>query len=340
MSTLIQSNISLQSYNTFGITAQAQHFSIIDNLQQLQESLQWANRQTHNTLILGGGSNVLFTKNIAGLVILNKIKGIEPLAEDDQHIYIKAGGGEVWHQLVMYCVQKGYAGIENLALIPGSVGAAPLQNIGAYGVELKEIFHELTAVHRTTLEQVKFSNHDCQFGYRESVFKHQYKNEFVIVDVTYKLNKLPHFQTAYGAIRQELEAQKVQELSIEAIARAVMSIRSSKLPDPKKIGNAGSFFKNPSVPPNQFQALKKQFPNIVAYPKKDGFMKLAAGWMIEQCGLKGFRHGNAGVHEKQALVLVNYGNATGSQVLELCQIVQDAVRQKFGVMLSPEVNIL
>lgn len=340
MSTLIQKNISLLPYNTFGISAQATHFSKIKNLQELKESLQWTSTHQQDTLILGGGSNVLFTKDVNGLVIQNNIRGIEKISEDDQHVYVRAGGGEVWHQFVLYCIEQDYAGVENLALIPGSVGASPLQNIGAYGVELKEIFFELTAVHRSTLETVRFSNSDCQFGYRESVFKNKYKNEFVIVDVTYKLSKIPNFKTEYGAIRQELEAQKIQELSIGAVANAVIAIRSSKLPDPQKIGNAGSFFKNPSIPQQQFAALKEQFPGIVAYQNSDGTMKLAAGWMIEQCGMKGYRYGNAGVHEKQALVLVNRGNATGSEVLELCRLVQDAVLQKFGVALSPEVNIL
>ena len=246
----------------------------------------------------------------------------------------------MWHQLVMYCLEHNYSGIENLALIPGLVGASPMQNIGAYGVEIKEVFHELTAIHKSTLEQVTFSNAACEFGYRESIFKHRYKNQFVITDVTYRLSKKQKYHIEYGAIKQELEKAGVQELSIRAIANAVIAIRTSKLPDPKEIGNAGSFFKNPSVPKEQFRQLKEKFPAIVAYENPDQTMKLAAGWLIEQCGLKGYRKGDAGVHSRQALVLVNYGNAKGADILEVCQMVQDAVYKQFGVRLLPEVNIL
>ncbi|MGC4232622.1 MAG: UDP-N-acetylmuramate dehydrogenase [Niabella sp.] len=336
----IKNNISLKPYNTFGIDARAAHFAVAETIDDVRVCLQWANAHEQSTLILGGGSNVLFTGNVTGLVLQNAIKGIEKVYEDEQHVYLKVGGGEVWHRFVLYCLDHNYAGIENLALIPGRVGASPMQNIGAYGVEIKEVFHELTAIHRHSLEMVSFSNSDCEFGYRESVFKHRYKNEFVITDVTYKLAKNPHFNIGYGAIQQELEKAGVKDLSIRAIADAVIAIRSSKLPDPRQIGNAGSFFKNPSVDKEKYLQLKETFPSIVAYENPNGTMKMAAGWLIEQSGLKGFRKGDAGVHEKQALVLVNYGKADGAGILEVCGIVQNAVMNKFGVMLLPEVNIL
>ncbi|MCH5597574.1 UDP-N-acetylmuramate dehydrogenase [Niabella ginsengisoli] len=340
MSVLIESNVSLKSRNTFGISAYAQYFTVADSVDVLREGMAWALKQDANVLIVGGGSNMLFTNDVQGLVIQNGLKGIEKIAEDEDFIYLKVGAGVVWHQLVLYCLEHNYAGIENLALIPGLVGASPMQNIGAYGVEIKEVFHELTTVHRKTLEEITFSNAACEFGYRESVFKHKFKNQFVITDVTYKLRKEPQYHIEYGAIKQELEKANVNELSIQAIANAVIAIRTSKLPDPKQIGNAGSFFKNPSVSKEKFQNLKEAFPEIVAYENPDHTMKLAAGWLIEQCGLKGYRKGDAGVHAKQALVLVNYGDARGSDILEVCKLVQDAVLQRFSVELLPEVNIL
>ncbi|GAB3425716.1 UDP-N-acetylmuramate dehydrogenase [Niabella aquatica] len=336
----IKNNISLKPYNTFGVDAGAAYFAVAKTVDDVRECLQWANAHEQSVLILGGGSNVLLTRDIPGLVLQNAIRGIENVREDEQFVYLKAGGGEIWHQFVLYCLDHNYAGVENLALIPGRVGASPMQNIGAYGVEIKEVFYELTAIHRSSLEMVTFSNRDCEFGYRESVFKHQYKNEFVITDVTYKLAKTPHFNIEYGAIKQELEKARVKDLSIRAIADAIIAIRSSKLPDPQQIGNAGSFFKNPSVDKERYSQLKERFPSVVAYENADGTMKLAAGWLIEQCGLKGFRKGDAGVHEKQALVLVNYGKARGADILGVCRIVQDAVMNKFGIGLMPEVNIL
>lgn len=319
---------------------QARHFVTVCDGGGVRASLQWATGKGVPSFILGGGSNILFTKDVDGLVIQNSIKGIETVYEDEEKVHLKVGGGEAWHQFVLYCLEHNYAGVENLALIPGLAGASPMQNIGAYGVEIKEVFHQLTAIHRATLEEVNFSNKDCEFGYRESVFKHRYKDQFIITDVTYKLSKTPTFKVEYGAIKQELEKAGVQNLSIQAIADAVIAIRSSKLPDPKEIGNAGSFFKNPSVSKEQFEILKLKFPAIVAYENPDHTMKLAAGWLIEQAGLKGFRKGDAGVHARQALVLVNYGNASGAEVLDTCRLVQDAVHERFGVQLSPEVNIV
>lgn len=336
----IDENISLKEYNTFGIEANASFFIAIDTVSQLQQALQWANTKGIATLVLGGGSNVLFTKNFNGLVIKNNITGIEKVREDNAYVYVKAGAGVGWHQFVLYCLQNNWAGVENLALIPGCVGASPMQNIGAYGVEIKEVVDTLNAIHVVELYNQQFNNADCEFGYRESVFKHKYKNQFVITDVTYRLRKQPIFHTEYGAIRQELEMMGVTDISIQAVADAVIHIRSAKLPDPKVIGNAGSFFKNPSIAPREFQKLQQEFPGIVAYPNSDGSVKLAAGWMIEQCGFKGMRRGEAGVHSKQALVLVNYGNATGAEILSICHDIKAAVLDKFGVTIVPEVNIL
>lgn len=336
----LQRNISLKAYNTFRIDVAASYFSKAYELDTLRECLQWAKENYIETLIIGGGSNVLFTNNVDCLVLLNQLKGIAKVKEDEEYIYLKAGGGEVWHQFVLYCLEQNYAGVENLTFIPGYVGASPMQNIGAYGVEIKDVFHELTAIHKYTLEEQIFSNRDCGFGYRESVFKNKYKNEFVIMDVTYRLRKKPAFNIEYGVIKEELEKQNISELSITAIANAIIAIRSSKLPDPSKIGNAGSFFKNPSISKERFELLKDKFPNIVAYENPDATVKLAAGWLIEQCGLKGYRMGDAGVHEKQALVLVNYGNASGRDILEIKNLVVNTVFEKFGITLTPEVNII
>jgi UDP-N-acetylmuramate dehydrogenase len=327
-------NASLKAYNTFGIDAKARWLSSFANQEELSGSLNG-----QSLLILGGGSNILFTLDFDGLVLRNEIKGIELVREDEQYIYIRAGAGESWHSFVQHALQRNWAGVENLSLIPGSVGAAPMQNIGAYGVEIKDVFHELEAFDLQERVVVKFGLKDCGFGYRESVFKRQYKNRFVILSVTYRLNKQPKFATSYGAIEQELEKMHVQHLSIQAISEAVIRIRSSKLPDPKEVGNAGSFFKNPSVPAAQFQKLKAAHPGIVGYPNADGSVKLAAGWMIEQCGWKGYRKGDAGCHAMQALVLVNYGQATGSEIYELSTAITESVQKTFGVELEREVNI-
>jgi UDP-N-acetylmuramate dehydrogenase len=255
-------------------------------------------------------------------------------------VYIKAGAGENWHQFVLHCIASQWAGVENLSLIPGNTGASPMQNIGAYGVEVKDVFYELEAYHLQDKTVVTFGLADCAFGYRESVFKRKYKDQFVILTVTYKLRKKPFFNTSYGAIRQELEKEGVKELSIKAISDAVIRIRSSKLPDPAETGNAGSFFKNPQISGEQFQTLKNTFPLMVAYPLEDGPVKLAAGWLIEQCGWKGYRKGDAGCHAKQALVLVNYGHASGKEIYDLSTAIQQSVKEKFDVLLEREVNIM
>jgi UDP-N-acetylmuramate dehydrogenase len=283
---------------------------------------------------------MLLTKNIEGWVLKNEIAGIEKVNEDDEFIYVKAGGGENWHKFVLHCIEHERAGLENLSLIPGNVGASPMQNIGAYGVEIKDVFHELSAFHVKDHSLHTFTLAECGFGYRESVFKTKYKGQFVILDVTYRLRKKPVFNTSYGAIEEELTKMGVKELSIRAISDAVISIRSSKLPDPAQIGNAGSFFKNPSIPSPQYEALKQQFPSIIGYPNANGTVKLAAGWLIEQCGWKGYRKGDAGVHAKQALVLVNYGNATGAEIYQLSSEIMKSVEERFGVLLEREVNMI
>lgn len=334
----VQENISLKPFNTFRIDAKAQYYAPFTSVNELSELT--ARYPKQSLLILGGGSNILLTKDVAGLVLKNEIKGIDKVREDEQYIYVRAGAGENWHQFVLQCIQNKWAGVENLSLIPGNVGASPMQNIGAYGVELKDVFYELKAWHLQEKCNYTFSLKDCEFGYRESVFKRKYKGQFVITSVCFRLYKQPVFNTSYGAIEQELAAMNIKELTIKAVSDAVIRIRSSKLPDPAEIGNAGSFFKNPGISRDNYESLKQRFPAIVGYDNPDGSVKLAAGWLIEQCGWKGYREGDAGCHAKQALVLVNYGNATGEQVYALSSRIVESVKEKFGVELEREVNIL
>jgi UDP-N-acetylmuramate dehydrogenase len=334
----VQENISLKKFNSFGIDVSAAYFASFSSQEELASILtETDNRKS--LLVLGGGSNILFTRNVDGLVLKNEISGISRIGEDEEYYYIKAGAGENWHGFVLHSIENGYAGVENLALIPGSVGASPMQNIGAYGVEIKDVFHSLEAFHIADKMMHQFSNADCGFGYRESVFKHQFKNQFIITSVTYRLRKNPVYNVSYGAITQELEAMNVKELSIQHIAKAVINIRRSKLPDPTQIGNAGSFFKNPEIDSAVFEKLKLEFPGIVGYPVNNNRIKLAAGWLIEQCGWKGYRKGDAGCHSKQALVLVNYGNADGDAIYELSEAILQSVKNKFAVDLEREVNI-
>ena len=336
----IKENVSLKPYNTFGIDASAKYFVAFNNVIDLEEILNSQLQTSNSQLVLGGGSNVLFTKNFDGIVLKNEIKGIEIVKDLEDYNYLKAGAGENWHQFVLHCVQNNYAGIENLSLIPGNVGASPMQNIGAYGVEIKDVFYELEAVHRQDRTVQKFGLEDCSFGYRESVFKNKFKDQFIITSVTYRLNKKPSFNTSYGAINQELEIMGVKNLSMQAISQAIINIRTSKLPDPKDLGNAGSFFKNPVISNEQFNALKQAFPNVIAFSSGAQHTKLAAGWLIEQCGWKGYRKGDAGCFSKQALVLVNYGNATGSEIFDLSEEIIHSVKKKFNLVLEREVNIV
>jgi UDP-N-acetylmuramate dehydrogenase len=346
----ILENFSLQPYNTFRIDAKARYFSKFSNIQELSELLTNSHLTTHDSrltpFILGGGSNVLFTKSYDGLVLKNEIKGIEIVKEDDDYVYVKAGAGESWHQFVLHCIQNNWAGIENLSLIPGNVGASPMQNIGAYGVEIREVFQELKAFHLREKTNYVFGLKDCNFGYRESVFKKKYKDQFAILNVTFRLSKKPKLNTSYDAVENELEKMGVIDLTIQAISQAVINIRSSKLPDPNVIGNAGSFFKNPIISEQEYNQLKAKFDNIVGYQNADGTVKMAAGWLIEHSGpdvfssWKGYRIGDAGCHEKQALVLVNYGKANGTEIFELSEKILMSVKQKFGILLEREVNIV
>lgn len=333
-------SISLKPYNTFGIDVQADKLVHIQTPEQLKELIRIGAFTTGPFLILGGGSNVLFTKDVKGLVVRNELKGIEVLKEDDSHVWVKAMGGEIWHEFVLWSIERNFAGIENLSLIPGTVGAAPMQNIGAYGVEIKDTFDSLEALDLKTGALKVFSQTDCRFGYRESIFKNEVKGSYFIVSVTFKLNKHPVFNNSYGAIQQVLEQNGVKELSIKAISDAVIAIRSSKLPNPAVIGNAGSFFKNPEIDITQFSTLKQQFPSIVGYPTSPGKIKVAAGWLIEQCGWKGKRVGNTGSHKDQALVLVNYGGVKGEEVYRLAEDIKKSVADKFGINIQTEVNII
>lgn len=336
----ISKNHSLKGLNTFGLNVVAKAFSEVKSEEEIAELLHDPGSKNESKFILGGGSNILFTKDLDAHCIHNKIKGIQEIKDDADHVWIKSGGGEVWHDLVMYCVEKNYGGIENLSLIPGSAGAAPIQNIGAYGVELKETFSELEAVDLSSGEKKIVTNADCRFGYRDSIFKREFKNRFIISAVTLRLNKNPQFNTSYGAIEHELKAMNVNAPSVKSISQAVINIRRSKLPDPVVIGNCGSFFKNPEVPEEKFLEIKKSHNDVVGYPTQSGKIKLAAGWLIEKCGWKGKRIGNVGMHDKQALVLVNYGGATGQELFSHAQKVQQDVKEKYDVLLEMEVNVL
>ena len=290
-------------------------------------------------MILGGGSNVLFTGNFDGLIIKNKLGGLEVIAESDTEVLVRAGAGVVWHDLVMFCVDRGYGGIENLSLIPGCVGAAPMQNIGAYGVEVKDVFDELTAFNLNEKVEQTFTAVECEFGYRESVFKRRLKGRYLISSIQLRLSKQPKINTSYGAIESELESMKIQDPTIKDVSRAVINIRSSKLPDPAELGNAGSFFKNPIVSNEKAEEMKSLHSDIPTYAFGDA-SKVAAGWLIEQCGFKGKRFGNCGSHAKQALVLVNYGGSNGGEIFQLSEQIQAAVLDKFGINLEREINVV
>jgi UDP-N-acetylmuramate dehydrogenase len=337
---IIQKDIQLKPFNTFGIEATAKYFIEVSSIEQLQEILQNPDYQSTERLILGGGSNMLLTKDFEGLVIKIAIKGFEVVNENEDNIWLKVGAGVVWHDLVLQCVNHNYAGMENLSLIPGTVGAAPMQNIGAYGIEIKEVFEELQALEIATGEIKNFDKAMCNFGYRESIFKHEAKGKYIILNVTFKLNKRPTFHIEYGAIKDTLAEMNISEMSIKSISDAVIHIRQSKLPNPAEIGNAGSFFKNPEIPNSQFETLKAQFPTIPSYPVSDTTTKVPAGWLIEQAGWKGQRFGNVGVHAKQALVLVNYGGGKGEEIKDLSQKIQASVKEKFEIQLSVEVNFI
>jgi len=331
---------SLKTLNTFAVPAQARYFATFANLDKLQELLRHSLVKNNRRLILGGGSNMLFVNNFEGIVLKNELKGIEKISEDEHHYYVRSAAGEVWHELVMHCIQNNYAGLENLALIPGCVGASPMQNIGAYGVEIKDVFHELQAVHVHEGHVRNFSLEECRFGYRESTFKREEKDNWIITSVTFRLNKRAVLHTSYGAIEEELDKMHLDNVSIKDVAQAVIRIRSSKLPDPKTIGNAGSFFKNPVVTLDVYNKIRAHYINAPCFPIDEQHVKVPAGWLIERSGWKGKNMGHYGVHDKQALVLVNYGGATGRQILDWSTCIIEDVQFKFGIELEREVNII
>jgi len=334
----MEHNYSLQSFNTFGIDVKAKHFGAFSNINELQTCLNTFPNE--DLLILGGGSNMLFTQDFTGLVLRNEIKGIAVVKEDDSTVFVKVGAGEVWHEFVLHCIALNWCGLENLSLIPGSVGASPMQNIGAYGVEIKDVFYELSAFHLESGEIHTFSKEQCQFGYRESVFKRALKNQYIITDVTFVLAKQSVLKTSYGAIQQELDAKGISNPSMRDISEAVIAIRQSKLPDPKVLGNAGSFFKNPVIHIEAFGPIQAKYPDVSHYVISESEVKLAAGWLIDACGWKGKSVGNAAVYEKQALVLVNRGGATGGEVVTLAKAIQTSVYERFGIRLEPEPVVI
>jgi len=336
----IYENFSLKNYHTFGIEVSCRYFVDVTSVEQLQDLLASPLWKDIPKLILGEGSNVLFSQDFPGLVIKVSLKGIKKTDENAEHIWIEAKAGENWHQLVMHCIQNQWAGIENLSLIPGTVGAAPLQNIGAYGVELRDIFEKLIAIRIQDGKICEFDHAACHFGYRDSIFKNAGKNQYIILSVLLRLNKTPFFHTEYGAIKETLAAMKINELSIQHISQAVIQIRQQKLPDPKKIGNAGSFFKSPVVPLKTFIMIRDKYPKIPYFLASEGQYKIPAGWLIEQCGWKGHRIGDTGVHQNHALVLVNYGKSSGHEIKQLAEKIQASVKEKFSVNLVPEVNII
>lgn len=334
----IRENVSLKNFNTFGVEVSAKYLVEINHEDELTELFLDPKWLTFPRLVLGGGSNVLFTKDFEGLVIRMNIRGIEHRINHEE-VYVEAGAGENWNELVNYCVAHGFAGMENLSLIPGSVGASPVQNIGAYGVELKDVFESCQAFEISTQQKKTFIKEACGFGYRESAFKGTLKNQYIITSVKFKLSLQPKLNTKYGAIEEELRRRGIENPTIEDISKVVSQIRVSKLPDPSTIGNAGSFFQNPIVTAGEFDILKSKFPEIVHYPAGNNQVKLAAGWLIEQCGWKGKVVGKTGTWKNQALVLVNHGNATGEQIFALSSQIIDSVYNKFGVKLHREVNI-
>jgi len=335
----IQENISLKTYNTFGIDAKAKYFVSVNTIDELLEIIKSKNHPTK--FILGGGSNMLLTHNIDALVVHINLKGKSIISQEDNTVKVQAAAGENWHQFVQWCLSHGFGGVENLSLIPGNVGTAPIQNIGAYGVELKDVFDSCEALHISSGTIKKFTKEECLFDYRNSIFKSELKGEYIILNVTFKLTVKDHIiKTGYGAIINELEQQNIDNPTINEVSNAVIAIRSSKLPDPEKIGNSGSFFKNPVIAKSQYKSLKQNFPGMPSYEISDSLVKVPAGWLIEHAGFKGKVFGNYGVHKNQALVLVNYGNAKGEDIKKLAYLIQKTILQIFNIKLEAEVNII
>lgn len=336
---LMESNKSLLPYNTFRIDVKAKYFVEISSIDDLNKLIQLDEFKSNNKFILGGGSNLLLTKDFDGIVVRLGIKGITVLEAGDD-IYVEAGAAEVWNDFVQFNVDKGFAGIENLSLIPGTVGACPIQNIGAYGVEVKDTIYKVNAFHLASGELKSFSNEECKFSYRESAFKNEWKGEYIITSVVFKLSKTLNLKLHYGAIEEELSKRGISNPTLRNVADVVSEIRVSKLPDPSTIGNSGSFFKNPIIEKSLFNTIQINFPEIVNYPTQDGKVKLAAGWLIEQCGWKGKQIGNVGTWKNQALVIVNHGGASGKEIFDFSELIISSVYERFGVKLEREVNTL
>lgn len=335
----MQQNKSLKAFNTFGVESHAEWFVEARTADEVWSCLETFRDKP--IMVLGGGSNLLLTKDLSGVVLKISLKGIAVVQESENHVVLEVQAGEVWHDVVQYCLEQDYGGIENLALIPGQMGTAPIQNIGAYGVELKDVFDSCVALNRNTGQKEVFNLDDCHFGYRESVFKNELKNQYVILSVRVRLTKRQHeLKLDYGSISEVLQQQGVNNPSIRQVAQAVIAIRQSKLPDPKILGNSGSFFKNPIVSEAEVNRLQGLYPDLPSYQAGNHLKKIPAGWLIQHAGYKGYRQGDAGVHENQALVLVNYGEATGLEIKELAQTIQDKVFHDFGIKLTPEVNII
>ena len=333
----IEKNISLKNYNTFGIDVTAKSFISIDSVYQLQELL----KVEKDIFLISGGSNMLLTKDIEKLVVHIDIKGVSIDQENENEVFLTVNAGENWHEFVLWCVDNNYGGLENLSLIPGNVGTCPIQNIGAYGVEVKDTITKVEALHIETGKLVQFSNEECKFGYRNSIFKNEVKGKYIITSVSFKLTKQNHnFNTSYGAIETELTSKNIAKPNLKNISDAVIAIRKSKLPDPKEIGNSGSFFKNPVITKAHFLTLQKTYPEIPSYIVSENQVKVPAGWLIEKAGFKGKRFGDFGVHKKQALVLVNYNNATGKDIYNLAETIQKEIKSKFNINLEIEVNVI
>ncbi|MGD8780983.1 MAG: UDP-N-acetylmuramate dehydrogenase [Ignavibacteria bacterium] len=333
-------NQSLFKYNTFNINVIAKYFTECCSIDEIKEAIEFSKKENLSLLVIGDGSNILFTKDYNGIVVKNNIKGIEVLNETGEHVFVQCGAGEIWDDLVNFCVEKNYGGIENLSLIPGTAGAAPIQNIGAYGVELKDVFYSLDGVFLDGLKEKTFSKNECEFGYRKSIFKSTLKNEFIITGVVLKLSKYPKINIEYSSLKNAAQKLNQEKITIKEVSELIKEIRRSKLPDTKVMGNAGSFFKNPEVEEELKNKIAKDFVDMISFKTESNKYKIPAGWLIEKCGLKGMRFGDTGTYDKQALVLVNHGKASGKEIFKLAEFISKQVYSNFNIKLEIEVNII